>query len=231
MTGPLGWEHAAVNRGSVVGLDTSPSKGVDACIRDVAPILELRTPFGLALSELDAIDRGSKSPDLSRLVDAARTAALAEDGAVFNGFGPARIDGIASSSPHDPIPLDADYEEFPRSVARAVAVLRNAGVDGPYGVALGPRCYEAVIETTQKGGYPVLEQLRLITGGPIAWAQAVNGSVVMSLRGGDFELTLGEDFAIGFVSADAELVQLYLEESLAFRAHSPEAAVALVHQT
>ena len=118
-----------------------------------------------------------------------------------------------------PIPLDADYEEFPRAVARAVALLRGAGVDGPYGVALGPRCYAGVIETTQKGGYPVLEQLRFITGGPIAWAQAIDGSVVVSLRGGDFELTLGEDFAIGFVAADAELVQLYLEESLAFRAH------------
>ena len=114
---------------------------------------------------------------------------------------------------------------------RAVATLRGAGVDGPYGIALGPRCYTGVIETTQKGGYPVLEQLRLITGGPIAWAQALDGSVVMSLRGGDFELTLGEDFAIGFVGADDERVQLYLEESLAFRAHSPEAAVALADQT
>ena len=230
VTGPLGWEHAAVTLGSVIGLNTSPATGVDACTRDVAPILELRTPFTLARSELDAIDRGSHSPDLSRLIDAARTAARAEDGAVFNGFEPARIAGIASASPHDPLPLDENYEEFPRSVALAVATLRNAGVDGPYGLALGPRCYTGVIETTQKGGYPVLEQLRLITGGPIAWAQAVDGSVVMSLRGGDFELTLGEDFSIGFVDADAENVQLYLEESLAFRAHSPEAAIALSHQ-
>jgi uncharacterized linocin/CFP29 family protein len=231
VTGPLGWEHAAVNLGSVIGLDTSPTAGVDACVRDVAPILELRTPFFLARAELDAIDRGSRSPDLSAVVDATRKAALAEDGAVFNGFGPSRINGIASDSPHDPVPLDDDYEEFPRAVARAVATLRTAGVDGPYGTALGPRCYTGVIETTQKGGYPVLEQLRLITGGPIAWAQAVDGSVVISLRGGDFELTLGEDFSIGFVAGDAERVQLYLEESVAFRAHSPEAAVALTHQT
>ena len=135
---PARVEHAAVNRGSVVGLDTSPSKGVDACgMRDVAPILDLRTPFGLALSELD--DRsGQQVADLSRLVDAARTAALAEDGAVFNGFGPARIDGIASSSPHDPIPLDADYEEFPvRSPVRSPSsatpgsTARTASPSGP----------------------------------------------------------------------------------------------------
>jgi uncharacterized linocin/CFP29 family protein len=52
----------------------------------------------------------------------------------------------------------------------------------------------------------------------------------MSVRGGDFELTLGEDLAVGFVSADAERVQLYLEESVAFRAHTSEAAVALTHR-
>ena len=118
VTGPLGWEHAAVNLGSVIGLDTSPSAGVDACVRDVAPILELRTPFFLSRAELDAIDRGSRSPDLSAVVDATRKAALGEDGAVFNGFGASRIDGIASGSPHDPVPLDDDYEEFPRAVAR-----------------------------------------------------------------------------------------------------------------
>ena len=230
VTGPLGWEHAAVTLGSVTGLDNSPSAGVDACTRDVAPILELRTPFSRALGP--RCDRSWKPFARSHCTgERGRQGLSRRDGAVFNGFGPSRIDGIGSGSPHDRVPFDDDHEEFPRAVARAVAMLRGAGVDGPYGVALGPRCYTGVIETTQKGGYPVLEQLRLITGGPIAWAQAIDGSIVISLRGGDFELTLGEDFAIGFVAADAERVQLYLEESLAFRAHSPEAAVALAHQT
>ena len=231
VTGPLGWEHASVVLGSVKTLSESPSSGVDASVRQVEPLLELRTAFSVARSELDAIDRGSRSPDLTSVVDAARKAALAEDGAVFHGFAPIPIEGIASASPQTPIPLDDDYEEFPRSAARAVAMLQEAGVDGPYGIALGPRCYTGVIETTQKGGYPVLEQLRLITGGPLAWAPAVDGSVVLSVRGGDFELTLGEDLSIGFVAADAERVQLFLEESLAFQAHTPEAAVALVYET
>jgi uncharacterized linocin/CFP29 family protein len=230
VTGPLGWEHPAVNLGAAQTLDSSPGAGVGATIRVVAPMLELRTPFAVSRAELDAIDRGSRSPDLSSVVDAARNAAFAEDYAVFHGFAAAAIDGIATASPHDPIPITDDYEEFPRAAAMAVAALREAGVDGPYGLALGPRCYTGVIETTQKGGYPVLEQLRLITGGPLAWAPAVEGSVVMSVRGGDFELTLGEDLAVGFVSADAERVQLYLEESVAFRAHTSEAAVALTHR-
>ena len=199
-------------------------------MRDVAPILELRTPFALARSELDAVDRGSKSPDLSRLVDAARKAALAEDGAVFYGFGPARIDGIASSSPHAPIPLDADYEEFP---VPSPERWRCCGRGRRWPVR--PRSRTPLLRGCDrdhaKGWLPGARAASVDHGRTDRGAQAVDGSVVVSLRGGDFELTLGEDFAIGFATADAELVQLYLEESLAFRAHSPEAAVALEHQT
>ena len=84
-----------------------------------------------------------------------------------------------------------------------------------------------MIETTQRGGYPVLEHLRLILGGPVIWAPAVDGAVVISLRGGDFELVCGEDVSIGYRRHDADAVSLYLEESITFRNHGPEAAVAL----
>ena len=109
----------------------------------------------------------------------------------------------------------------------AVARLRDAGVEGPYGIGLGPRCYAGILETTEDGGYPILERLRLILGGPVVYAPAVDGAVVVSMRGDDFELSCGQDLSIGFDRADAETVWLYLEESLAFHAHSPEAAVPL----
>jgi uncharacterized linocin/CFP29 family protein len=58
----------------------------------------------------------------------------------------------------------------------------------------------------------------------------VDGAVVLSQRGGDFELTVGEDFSIGYQSSDASSVDLYIEESLTFRINSPEAAVHLDHR-
>ncbi len=61
---------------------------------------------------------------------------------------------------------------------------------GPYAIALGPRCYTGVVETTERGGYPVFEHLRMILGGPVVWAPAVDGAVVLSQRGGDFELVV-----------------------------------------
>src|SRR5208282_5524111 len=101
-------------------------------------------------------------------------------------------------------------------VATAVSVLQAAGIAGPYAIALGSRCYTGVVETTEHGGYPVFEHLRQILGGPVVWAPAVDGAVVVSQRGGDFEISVGEDFSIGYLSHDTTTVQLYIEESLTF---------------
>ena len=108
-------------------------------------------------------------------------------------------------------------------------MLRAGDIAGPYAIALGSRSYTGVTETTEHGGYPVFEHLRQILDGPVVWAPAVDGAVVVSQRGGDFELTVGEDFSIGYLSHDATTVQLYIEESVTFANHTPEAAVHLHH--
>jgi uncharacterized linocin/CFP29 family protein len=59
------------------------------------------------------------------------------------------------------------------------------------------------------------------------WAPGVRGGVVVSQRGGDFVLEIGEDLSVGYDSHDAEAVELYLLESFTFRALTAEAAVAL----
>jgi uncharacterized linocin/CFP29 family protein len=47
------------------------------------------------------------------------------------------------------------------------------------------------------------------------------------MRGGDFELTVGEDFSIGYLSHTAATVRLYLQETLTFRVLTAEAAVPM----
>jgi uncharacterized linocin/CFP29 family protein len=226
-TGPLGWDTSAIALGTIETLKGGPVDGVEGAVRQVQPYVELRSRFGLARSELDAVDRGHTSPDLQPVVDAARRAALAEDKAVFHWFTAGGMTGIVEGSPHDPVELGDRFAEYPRWAAMAVARLRDAGVEGPYGIGLGPRCYAGILETTEDGGYPILERLHLILGGPVVYAPAVDGAVVVSMRGGDFELSCGQDLSIGYDRADADTVSLYLEESLAFHAHSPEAAVPL----
>jgi uncharacterized linocin/CFP29 family protein len=228
-SGPHGWGHSAETLGRVDALGASPTDGVDAAIRRLQPLAELRTPFELSRRELGAIDRGSRDYDLQAVIDAAQRAATAEDTAVFHGYDAAGIAGIDTATPHEPLSIRDDYNDYPGTVARAVARLQAAGIGEPFAIALGPRCYRGVIETTEHGGYPVLEHIRLILGGPVVWAPAVNGAIIVSLRGGDFQLTCGEDFSIGYLDHDADSVRLYLEESMTFHALSPEAGIALTY--
>jgi uncharacterized linocin/CFP29 family protein len=226
-TGPRGWEHPAANLGRIEPAEAA--EGVEAARRRVQPLVELRTPFELSRAELDTVDRGAADPDLSALSDAARRAALAEDRAVFHGYAGGGITGMTEASPHQPLTINDDYHQYPGIVARAVAALSEAGVGGPYAAALGPRCYLGVVETTEHGGYPVFEHIRLILGGPIVWARGVDGAVVVSQRGGDFTFVSGQDLAIGYRNHTGDTVELYLEESFTFQVRDPRAAVALVY--
>jgi uncharacterized linocin/CFP29 family protein len=71
--------------------------------------------------------------------------------------------------------------------------------------------------------------VRQLVDGPIVWAPAADGAVVISLRGGDFELSVGQDFSIGYLDHTSTSVLLYLQESFTFQVLTPEAAVPLTY--
>lgn len=227
VTGPLGWETSAVPLGRVETLSEAPAKGVHAQRRAVLPLMELRAPFALARAELDAAARGAKDPELGPLVEAARAIAAAEDRAVFHGLREAGVTGLCEAAADAALGLPAEPEGWPGVLAEAVGALRSAGVDGPYGLALGASAYTALTRATASGGFPVMEHVRRLLDGPLVWAPALEGGVVMSLRGGDFELVLGEDLSVAYLEHDAEEVRLELRELVTFRALGPEAAVPL----
>jgi uncharacterized linocin/CFP29 family protein len=225
--GPNGWSHSATNLGRVSPVGKAPTDGVTARQRRVLPLVELRAEFSVSRNELDDVDRGADDADLADLDQAARRIALAENVAVFHGYKAAGISGITEMSSHKPISFDGEFEHLPTTVAKAVDVLRQAGIDGPYGLAIGPAGYTGIIETTEHGGLLLLDHLRQILGGPVVWAPGVEGSVVLSVRGGDFVLDSGQDLSIGYLDHDASSVRLYLEESFSFRVLESDAAVAL----
>jgi uncharacterized linocin/CFP29 family protein len=220
-TGPRGWEHSATNLGRTTPLDAAPGPGVTARQRRVLPLVELRADFSISREELRDADRGADDADLAPLDRAAHQIALAETRAVFHGYGGV-LAGIAEASPH---PEPAPGDDAAR-VAAAVELLLGAGIEGPYGLALGDGDYRRVTAATE-GGYPLDLHLERILGGPIVWAPGVTGAVVVSTRGGDFVLDCGQDLSLGYESHDAESVHLYLQESFSFHVATPEAAVAL----
>jgi uncharacterized linocin/CFP29 family protein len=224
--GPKGWHKSAISLGRVKRPDAGLEEGVEARIRQVQPLTELRKVFELSREELEVAGRGGKDADLDPVRFAARAAAVAEDRAVFQGLGAGGIEGIFEASAQNALTIPQQFEAYPDVVAEAVHRLRTAGVAGPYAIALGPRCYTGLTRSTQRG-YPIIDHVRELVDGPIVWAPAADGALVVSLRGGDFELTVGQDFSIGYLDHTAAAVRLYLQESFTFRVLSPEAAVPL----
>ena len=174
-SGPLGWTYSATNLGRVSQIK-APGENLQARQRRVLPLAELRAPFAISREELLDADRGASDLDLAALDGAARRIAVAENIAVFHGWAEAGIVGITGSSAHEPIVLGKDYASYPGHVAKAVEILLEAGVSGPYGLALGPQEYTGVVETTEHGGLVVFDHLRQILGGPIVWAPGVEGA-------------------------------------------------------
>ena len=222
---PRGAALAAVGTGHLKSIK-APDVGVLAGQHQVQPLVELRVPFELSRQTLDEVERGSDDPDLQPLKDAARKIAYAEDRAVFDGYAAAGIQGIRPGAGNPAVKLPADTRRYPAVVAQALSQLRLAGVNGPYVLVLGEKAYAAVGGASDEG-YPLLKHIRPLLDRDIVWAPGIEGGVLLSTRGGDFSLHLGQDISIGYQSHSDDAVRLYLQESFTFRLLSPEAAVAL----
>ena len=222
--GPHGWQHAAVNTGRLAPR-TDGGLGVPWGLREVVPLVEYRVPFDLPILELDGASRGAVL-DLPLVIRAAERAARAEDGAIFGGFKAGGLEGIIPTSPHPPVAIPDDYADYPAIVGEAVETLRRAGVNGPYALALGPDSFAGLAQAAEDGN-PIRARVERFLDGPMVLAPAIDGAVLLSQRGGDYQLTVGHDLAIGYAGHDAREVHLFLTESFAFRVLDRSAAVYL----
>ena len=226
LTGPAGTELAAVGTGRQTAI-AAPAEGVGAALRDVQQVVELRIPFTVDRAAVDSVERGAADADWQPVKDAARRAAFAEDRVVFGGYPEAGITGMGPGSSNPGLQLPTDVRDYPDAVSRALSALRLAGVDGPYSLLLSADAYTAVSETADHG-FPILTHLsRLLGDGEIVWAPAIQGAFLLSTRGGDYELHLGQDLSIGYRSHTETGVELYLQETLTFQLHTSEAVVSL----
>ncbi|MFI8370191.1 family 1 encapsulin nanocompartment shell protein [Streptomyces sp. NPDC085466] len=225
MPDPGGAGLAAVGTGHLTPL-APPAPGVLARLREARPLVEIRVPFTVDRSAVDDVERGARDSDWQPVKDAARTLALAEDRTVFDGYAAAGVRGLRASSSNPAVTLPVEPSDYPDAVSRALTTLRLAGVDGPYALLLGADEYRAVSETSDHG-YPIAAHLGRMLDGPPIWAPALRGGLVLSTRGGDFELRLGQDVSIGYLRHDADTVELYLQETLTCFTYTDEAVIVL----
>lgn len=225
LRGPEGWALSAVNLGR---LELGESReGVSWGLRKVQPLVEVRVPFAVSLSELDNLARGAEDVELDPVTQAAHAAVRFEEQALYNGFSGGGITGLREAAGHQRIAIaGSEPAALLDAVTKALVVFHDAGVAGPHELVLGPVLYKQVL--SDNSPYPLRQQLGKLLGRAPIYSSVLEGSALLvSTRGGDFELTLGQDLAIGYERQEGDEVHLFMVESFTFRVMGPEAVVEL----
>jgi uncharacterized linocin/CFP29 family protein len=221
--GPKGIDYASVPLGILDMPENNEKNEVKYGIHKVMPLVELRIPFTLNIWELDNLERGAKNINLDNLEKAAHKLSRFEEEAIYNGFNSAFINGLINDSVHDPINYPDDVENLPKVVSQAMTILSNSSVEGPYSLIVNNENWQQISGIHK--GYPLKRQLESLLGGSIIRNAFIDSAFLVSERGGDFEMTIGQDIAIGYEHHDTKNVQLFFTESFTFRVLDDRALV------
>ncbi len=141
------------------------------------------------------------SKEDKELIDAAKKIAMFEEDLIFNGLDGTGVSGMLADSGNKPVPLGKTPKSVLEGLQKAIFSLKIHGIAGPYQLILGTEGYERLGIANLDSDYPLRKRvLSMLQGGEIIWSPAIKVGCLVSLRGGDFELTVGKDISIGYSS-------------------------------
>jgi uncharacterized linocin/CFP29 family protein len=220
--GPKGWGFAAVPTGRIQVPDNQKD-AVKYGIHQLLPMIETRIPFELNIWELDNVARGAENINLDALEDAARKIAQFEEKVIYEGFKPGNVVGLKQGSDYDAIAFPDASEDILGAVSLAMSKLKTAAIEGPYSLVVSTDKWQKI--NSHLKGYPLRKQIEGLLGGSIIMAPNIGNAYMVSERGGDFKLVVGQDLSVGYESHNNKTVQLYLTESFTFQLVDPAAVV------
>jgi uncharacterized linocin/CFP29 family protein len=226
--GPNGWDYAAAPLGRLdVPKNQKPGE-VQFGIHAVQPLVEARAPFNLDVWELDNIIRGAKDIELKSLEEATKKIAIFEENAIFNSFKPGNIVGLSEACGHKTLGFARNPTSFLDALSQAVGQLIASSIGGPYALVVNPKTWQLIASYAE--GFPLQQHVKELLEGPVIYSLAAKDAYLVSMRGGDLELTIGQDFAVGYQSHTNTEVTLFITESFTFRALEPAAFIHLAER-
>jgi len=225
--GPKGLELSSINTGRFNPVGIEDVEGVTYSTREVLPLVELKVPFTMNLNEIEALARGAEDVDTDELIEAASKLAKAENKAVFYGLDEVNIEGIVDASEYEEVSVSGGEKELISGLLKALTLFEENSVGGSKRLLLGPELYSLLYELDDKG-YPLKRKVEeMAESGVVLVPDLGNRGLLISERGGDFELTIGQDISLGFGERKGDEVELFFLETFTFRVNGPEAAVVL----
>ncbi len=221
LEGPKGLDYNVISKGKL-GIIKGDKDEVRSSEYKVTPLIETRYTFELNRWEMDNLERGSKDVDLGPLEDAVKKMAKFEDNAVYNGFASGNIKGMMEMAKKS-LSFGSDDSSIMGSITEGMIMLQEAYADKPYSLIVGKEAYEKI--QSQVKGYPLIRRIEEVTGSEVVFSDEIEGALLIPYDHDDLELTIGQDFAIGFEEHDSKNVKLFITESLMFRVLDPDIIV------
>lgn len=218
--GPKGLGYTTVNEGRLNLVDDGDVK---AGVYAVKPLTEARIRFSLNRWEVDNLSRGAKDINFDNLDAAIDKLATFEENAVYNGYAKGGIKGLIESSAHKPLEFGTDANAILLNLAEGVITLKKNYNPWPYNLIVGKKAWLELNKETQGTSLYKLAERSL--GGKITYSSSIEGALLLPANDGNVELTIGQDFALGYESHDTKELTLFATESFTFRVLNPKAIV------
>ncbi|KNZ41228.1 family 1 encapsulin nanocompartment shell protein [Acetobacterium bakii] len=212
--GPMGWDFTTLSEGRLDLLKRNDGEVATGVFR-VKPLVEARMSFTLSRWEMDNVTRGAKDIDLTNLEEAVKKIAEFEEKAVYEGFAAGNIKGLREASAHKNITFGNDGAQIMEAISTGLIDLKDHFEEGPFVLIVGEEAYRRLNAGAQV--YPLLKRIESLINGKIVLNPVIEGAYLFPYDNEDFELTIGQDFAIGYESHDDETIQLFITESFTFR--------------
>jgi uncharacterized linocin/CFP29 family protein len=219
--GPRGWGYIAAQLDTFRPSASDSTGRVQLAVPEVMLLTEIRADFNLQWADIDLFERVGPALESETIEQAARDTAVAEDRLVF--YGRDGAPGVLTHPNTSAIAL-SDWNQPGRAIAdllSAVQKLDDNGIKGPYEAVMSPDLYYCYLRTNVDG-YPAAKQLSIIIS-KVHNSPAVDGAALFSTRGGDFLLTVGGDFTVGYRWHDEKAVHLFCIETIAAQLLTPQA--------
>lgn len=182
----------------------------------------IRKTFKLSIRRVAAFLEHGQPFDTGPIDDAAEAVADREEELLYGGQPDFGIPGLLSAEGRAEI-SGGNWTEVDRvleDVLAAVTRLDEAGMRGPYALALAPALYNGLFRRYPGTDMLQLEHLkRLCTLG--IFKAPIKGAVVVDARVGT--LLIGQDLRTGYVGQDGVHYEMFVSESLVLRLDDPEA--------
>lgn len=215
--GPKGWDYTVVPEGRLALVEDE--NDVKTGVYKSTPLVEARVSFELDRWEMDNLVRGAKDVELEALEDAVHKLAIFEEEAIYNGYDKGQITGLKKSSDQETLNFGDNAKTILEMVAKGLIMLQDAFAEKPYNLVVGDEAWKRI--NRESNNYPLVKQVEELIGGKVIYSKVVEGAFLLPEDHEDLEMTIGQDYSIGYESHTDEKVRLFITESFAFRVLDP----------